>query len=113
LKTQASTNIHALHHNPSIFGSDHAVFDPTRWYDASHAKGKEKLLIPFSLGNRNCAGQNLANTNILKMVVTLLRFYEVEWLNRGEEMRVVAYGDSQLRTPILVKVGRRGEEFRG
>jgi cytochrome P450 len=112
LKTSASVNIHAFHHNPAIWGVDHAVFDPTRFYDV-RAKHSEKLLMPFGVGRRSCVGQNLARTNILKMATTLVRAYEFEFLNADEPMLVVSHGDSDLVTPIMVKVRRRGEKFAG
>lgn len=105
-------NIHAFHHNPSVWGSNHDVFDPDRWYDR-HTAELSHLVIPYSVGKRSCVGQNLANANILKMTTTLLRCYEFEFVNKEEPMVVVSHGDSDLRTPVLVKVKRRGEVFAG
>jgi hypothetical protein len=47
----------------------------------------------------------------MKMATTLLKAYEFDFLNAHEPMVVVSHGDSELRTPILVKVKRRGKEF--
>jgi cytochrome P450 len=68
-------------------------------------------VIPFSVGRRACVGQNLAKTNVLKMATTLLRAYEFEFLGTEEPMKVVCHGDSDLRTPIMVRCKRRGEAF--
>ncbi|CAK1361556.1 uncharacterized protein RHO25_004867 [Cercospora beticola] len=111
--TQVSMNIHAFHHNKAVWGEDHGDFDPARWYDEKRAKGLESLVIPFSVGKRACVGQNLANANILKMFTTLLRCYEFEFVNSDEPMVVVSHGDSDLRTPVLVKVKMRGSEYTG
>ncbi|PPJ49738.1 hypothetical protein CBER1_02909 [Cercospora berteroae] len=111
--TQVSMNIHAFNHNKAIWGSDHGDFDPARWYDERRAKGLESLVIPFSVGKRACVGQNLTNANILKMFTTLLRCYEFEFMNSNEPMVVFSHGDSDLKTPVLVKVKMRGSEYTG
>ncbi|KAK4506182.1 hypothetical protein PRZ48_004147 [Zasmidium cellare] len=110
--TQTSMNIHAFHHNPSVWGSDHDVFNPDRWYE-KRTEELSHLVIPYSVGKRSCVGQNLANANILKMTTTLLRCYEFEFVNKDEPMVVVSHGDSDLRTPVLVKVKRRGPVYVG
>ena len=112
LQAQVSANIHALHHNESVWGSDHRVYDPDRFYD-KRAKDLKDVVVPFSVGKRACVGQNLANANILKMVTTLLRAYAFDFINVNEPMKVVCHGDSDLRTPLLVKCTMRGEAFAG
>ena len=71
------------------------------------------MVVPFGVGKRACAGQNLARTNVLKMATTLLKAYDFEFLNADEPMVVVSHGDSELRTPVMVRVKRRGAEFAG
>ena len=104
-------NIHALHHNPSIWGANHGTYDPSRWYDGRANKLKE-FVIPFMVGKRSCIGQNLASANILKMVTTLLKAYEFEFVNAEEPMRVTTHGVTSLRTPILVKCKMRSEPLK-
>ena len=111
--TQVSANTCALHHNPATWGQDHERFDPDRWYDEKRAKGLERFVIPFSVGKRSCVGQNLATANILKMVTTLLRCYEFEFVNKEEEMVVASHGDGYLRTPVMVKVKMRDGPYAG
>ncbi|TKA64938.1 hypothetical protein B0A55_10958, partial [Friedmanniomyces simplex] len=104
--TQCSVNIHALHHNPTLWGNDHDVYNPDRWY------GKQPphvdFLNTFNAGKRSCVGQNLARTNVLKIATTLLGAYEFDFLNTEEPMVMVSHGDSDLRTPVMVKCKLRG-----
>ena len=104
------SNIHALHHNPAVWGEDHAAYDPSRFYDG-RAKHLKEFVVPFMVGKRACVGQNLANANILKMTTTLLRAYEFEFVNSNEPMDIVCHGDSDLRTELLVKCKLRGDAF--
>lgn len=113
MQTQVFVNIHALHHNPSLWGPDHHIYDPTRWYDEKRTAGLSQWVLPYSTGKRNCVGQTLANANVLKMTTTLLRCYEFDWVNVEENMVVVAHGDSDLRTPLFVRCRMRREAFRG
>ncbi|KAK3624134.1 hypothetical protein LTR56_021167 [Elasticomyces elasticus] len=109
--TQCSVNIHALHHNPALWGHDHNLFNPNRWYGEQAAN--TEWLNPFSVGRRSCVGRNLAQTNVLKMATTLLRAYDFEFLNTDEPIVMVSHGDSDLRTPVMVRCKRRGERFSG
>lgn len=58
-------------------------------------------------------GQNLANANILKMITTLLKCYEFEFVNKDEPIVIVSHGDSDLRTPVMVRVRMRGKPYEG
>ena len=99
-------NIHSFHHNPAIWGSDHDAFDPTRWYDR-RTEGLSSFVIPYSVGKRNCVGQNLANANILKMSTTLLKAYEFDFLNVEEPLVFGSHGDGVMETPLMVRCKRR------
>ncbi|KAK0352567.1 hypothetical protein LTR02_017322 [Friedmanniomyces endolithicus] len=110
--TQCSVNIHAFHHNPAIWGLDQNLFNPNR-YSQARDKDLSSLVMPFSVGQRNCVGQNLARTNVIRMATTLLRAYEFDFLRTEEPMFMACHGDSDLRTPVMVKVQRRGEVFTG
>ncbi|CAN9386777.1 unnamed protein product, partial [Alternaria alternata] len=63
---------HAFHHNPAVWGDDHAIFDPDRW-DQPETAARGRYLMHFGLGGRQCIGKTLAQTNIYKLTSTLLR----------------------------------------
>jgi cytochrome P450 len=100
-------NLHSIHHNPDIWGPDHAAYDPDRWYDGRADETVKELVIPFMVGKRTCTGQYLAKANILKMLTTLLKAYEFNLVNAEEPVVVTTHGATILRTPLLVKCKER------
>ena len=54
-------------------------FDPDRWApDAADADKLKELFTPFSLGKRNCVGQNLANLETKLVLATLYKSFSFE-----------------------------------
>ncbi|KAL4790966.1 cytochrome P450 [Aspergillus venezuelensis] len=99
---------YVLHHNPSIFGSNHEIYDPTRWLDPVYNKEKGRYLIPFSVGHRMCIGRNLAMTNILKSVTTLLSLFDFEPVDRRKSVAVRSPGIGEIEGGFIVRVRLRG-----
>lgn len=52
------------HRDPSVYVEPDA-FRPERWIGQSQSSDMEKAFTPYSLGPRNCIGQNLANAELL------------------------------------------------
>ena len=98
-----------LHHNPTIWGDDHDLFIPERFlpsskrYDASHAN----LLLHFGQGPRQCIGRNIALMSMWKILVTLLKRYEFEVVDREDRLELLNYGTAEKKGPLLVRVKRR------
>ncbi|CAE6466959.1 unnamed protein product [Rhizoctonia solani] len=63
-----------------IWGYDVDDFRPERWLEDG-AGVLNKYLVPFSVGTRSCIGRNLATMDLLLIVATLFRRYEVERLS--------------------------------
>ncbi|KAL4736043.1 cytochrome P450 [Aspergillus similis] len=95
---------YVLHHNPSIFGPDHNTFVPEKWLDESYNREKGRYLIPFSVGHRMCIGRNLAMTNILKSVCTLVTLFEFEPLEKKKDVRVISPGIGEMKGDFEVRV---------
>lgn len=114
---------HALHHNPSIWGSDHNTFNPSRW-DSPETNEKSRLLMHFGLGSRQCIGKTMAMTNIYKVMSTLLPEFEFELADEQERMdamkgmyvgklpELVSVGISDLEAPLMVRAKVRSRPLR-
>ena len=94
---------HAFHHNPRVWGSDHNVFDPSRWNDRETAN-RARYLMHFGLGGRQCLGKTLAQTNIYKLTSTLLSEFDFQIANPVERDQV-ARGEFRGRLPEMISVG--------
>ncbi|KAF9888040.1 hypothetical protein FE257_009304 [Aspergillus nanangensis] len=99
---------YVLHHNPDIWGTDHAVFNPERWLKMDEeSKAKARCLIPFSVGHRMCIGRNLGMTNILKTATTLLSWFELEPVEREKMVRLKSSGIGEMEGAFLCRVSLR------
>jgi cytochrome P450 len=55
------------------------AFDPDRWAEAAPQAAKlREMLMPFSVGKRNCIGQTLAMMELRVLAGNLLRYYDFE-----------------------------------
>lgn len=103
-QTSVCISNHVLHHNPDIWGADHEEYVPDRWLDENYNKEKGKFLIPFSIGHRMCIGRNLAMTNILKTVTTLLVRFEFEPVGKQRRVSVRSSGIGEMEGEFLCRV---------
>jgi benzoate 4-monooxygenase len=54
-----------------------------------------------------CIGKNMAMTNLLKTLVTVLKYYELEMADPNQEISTLSVGISEKEGPLLCRVGRR------
>ena len=66
-----------LHSNPE-FWPDPSTFEPLRFSPENLSKIDPYAYLPFSVGERNCIGQNLAMHEIKSVVGIILRVYGLE-----------------------------------
>ncbi|RDW84241.1 hypothetical protein BP6252_01831 [Coleophoma cylindrospora] len=111
---------HAFHHNSAVWGTDHNVFDPSRWDDPQTA-ALARYLMHFGLGGRQCIGKTVALGNIYKLASTLLREFDFELADpseRGEVQQgafkgkipdLISVGISDLEKPLMVKSRQRSK----
>ncbi|EPS26262.1 hypothetical protein PDE_01198 [Penicillium oxalicum 114-2] len=81
-----SVNTWVIHHNREIFGPDADVYNPDRWLTGD-TKMMDSFLIHWGAGYNKCPGHNLAQFELLKVLATVLRDYEVELLNPHTEWK--------------------------
>ncbi|KGO39078.1 Cytochrome P450, E-class, group I [Penicillium expansum] len=101
--TNVCISNYVLHHNPEIWGEDHAVFRPDRWLEKDEPN-RSRCLIPFSIGHRMCIGRNLAMTNILKTVTTLISQFEFHPISQDDHVRVRSSGIGEMEGSFQCKV---------
>lgn len=97
---------HVVHHNPAIWGTETFKFDPTRFLGTGKEEFKRKL-GPFSVGHRMCIGRNMAMTNILKVVTTVLKNYQLEMVNPKEKIVTANVGISEKAGPLICLAKKR------
>jgi cytochrome P450 len=63
-----------MHRDPSIFGEDAEVWNPSRWIDtdAERVKRMDQHILTFGAGKRTCLGKNSAMLEIHKLVPALV-----------------------------------------
>ena len=74
--TYVQMPIYQLHWN-SEFWPDPFIFDPYRFSSENISKMDPYAYLPFSVGERNCIGQNLAMHEIKSVVCMVVRKYEI------------------------------------
>jgi len=75
--THIIVSVWALHNDPAIWGPDVALFRPDRFLGEEAKRRHPWAFMPFSLGPRNCIGQNLAISEAKVILGTLLRHYRL------------------------------------
>ncbi|KAH9450497.1 hypothetical protein MJO29_009815 [Puccinia striiformis f. sp. tritici] len=91
--------------DPSIWGDDCGEFKPQRWFDDTGALrqfGQFKFHA-FNGGPRLCPGMNLAILEAVKVIVQVLRDFELEfaegWLENVPKSELIEGVASRYRTP--------------
>lgn len=69
------------HRNKPVFGDDVDNFRPERWLGPEDkVRVMQNTLFSFGHGKHACAGKNLARMELLKLVLSLMRRFEVSRL---------------------------------
>ncbi|KAF7715240.1 Uncharacterized protein PECH_008736 [Penicillium ucsense] len=79
-----SVNPWVIHRNAEIFGADAEIYNPDRWL-REDLKTMDAYLIHWGAGYNSCPGRNLAQFELLKVLATVLRDYEVELLESHKD----------------------------
>ena len=73
-----------VHRNKAVFGDDVDDFRPERWLGPEETvRAMKNSLFTFSHGRYACFGKNLAMMELLKLVPTLVRQFEVGFIHLG------------------------------
>ncbi|KAL5499106.1 hypothetical protein ACEPAH_1624 [Sanghuangporus vaninii] len=74
--TVLSTPMYTVHRDPDVWGVDADVFRPERWFELDPVK-LQKSFHPFSFGPRACVGRNLAMLELLIIISSIFRRYDI------------------------------------
>lgn len=80
-------SIWLIHHNSSVWGSDHMTYDPERFSAKCIAQIDPFAFVPFSAGPRNCIGQNFAMNELKIVTGRILQQFSVS-LDETHEVRM-------------------------
>ncbi|KAL5854171.1 hypothetical protein ACOSQ4_003973 [Xanthoceras sorbifolium] len=71
--------IHALHHDPQLWGEDTHLFKPERFAEgvAKATNNNIASFLAFSLGPRSCVGYNFATTEVKIALSMILQRYKI------------------------------------
>ncbi|KAL5854172.1 hypothetical protein ACOSQ4_003974 [Xanthoceras sorbifolium] len=71
--------IHALHHDPQLWGEDTHLFKPERFAEgvAKATNNNIASFLAFSLGPRSCVGYNFATTEVKVTLSMILQRYRI------------------------------------
>ena len=73
--TDVWSNIWSAHHDPEVWPNP-KMLQPERFLDENNCFKKREEWIPFSLGRRNCIGEQLAKTELLLFTSALFQQFE-------------------------------------
>ncbi|CAG8698442.1 1485_t:CDS:1, partial [Acaulospora colombiana] len=89
-KWSAGTDFHlnfkGAHIHPG-FWDNPQVFDPEKFYDTD-TNNDRTAWMPFGGGRRICPGKNLATTELLLLMFSVYKNYDVELANEHEPLKV-------------------------
>ncbi|KAF2443446.1 cytochrome P450 [Karstenula rhodostoma CBS 690.94] len=88
--TIVSVSPWVIHHSKELWGEDARSFNPDRWLSEDSA-AKEKYWIPFGAGYGSCPGQNVAKVELAKITATIVRDYNIEFVDEKQTWKWKAY----------------------
>ncbi|KAH9976216.1 cytochrome P450 monooxygenase [Lactifluus volemus] len=97
--TILSVPSYTIHRDKGVWGDDVTAYRPERWFERDN-DAIQRTFNPFSYGPRACVGRNLATLELLIIVSSIFRRYEIV-LERPDEP------EGFLRKPLRCLVGMR------
>ncbi|CAF99656.1 unnamed protein product, partial [Tetraodon nigroviridis] len=76
--TMVITNLYSVHFDEKYW-SDPGVFSPQRFLDANGNFVRREAFLPFSLGRRQCLGEQLARMEMFLFFTTLLQRFHLQF----------------------------------
>ena len=90
------------HRDPKVYTDPHS-FIPDRWIGQTQSSELEKAFTPFSLGSRNCIGQNLAKAELYIAASLIFRRFDLR-LNEAMKETDMDPVDRFVLSPVSGKL---------
>lgn len=100
-------NIWSVHYDPKLWSPDPSSFRPERHLSSDGSFMRSKYVIPFGIGGRKCAGQNVAEANIFIFLASLLSKYDVKLAPESENVDLDGVFGSILKTNDFKIIGKK------
>jgi len=84
--TEVAVNGWVLHRDKAVFGDDAEVFRPERWFERD-AKFMGSHMYQFGGGSHLCIGRNLALFEMNKVLIQILREYDISLAHPGRPLQ--------------------------
>ena len=82
--TEMAASPYIIHRNRTIFGDDADTFRPERWLESAERNARmEKYGMWWGYGTRQCAGKFLAQMQMQKLCLEVLRRFDVRAKDPG------------------------------
>jgi cytochrome P450 len=111
--TGVMLNQNAVHFDTNVFGSDAEQFIPERWLrdndGGKNAAYMERHMMHFGYGKRVCIGKHITNTEMYKLLPTVLKDFEFDPVldGQGKWEWEVWRGWFHQQKNVMVKARRR------
>ena len=90
--TRVAHDTWSLTHDHAVFGHDAEVFCPERWLEADpkqKAVMQKQAELVFGTGRWQCAGKNVALMELHKIVVEMIRHFELRMSSDGHRVIIL------------------------
>jgi len=101
--TVLSVPSYTIHRDREVWGDDVDVYRPERWFERDDDL-IQRTFNPFSYGPRACVGRNLAILELLIIISSIFRRYEIVLEHPDEPL---ATSEGFLRKPLRCLVGMK------
>ncbi|EKM77283.1 hypothetical protein AGABI1DRAFT_115220 [Agaricus bisporus var. burnettii JB137-S8] len=99
--TVLSVPSYTIHRDRGVWGEDFEAYRPERWFERDQTL-MQKTFNPFSYGPRACVGRNLASMELLIILASIMRRYDIVL---EDPDLILDTREGFLRKPLACRVG--------
>ncbi|KAI9465313.1 cytochrome P450 monooxygenase pc-bph [Lactarius psammicola] len=99
--TILSVPTYTIHRDVEVWGNDASVFRPERWFERD-SDAMQRTFYPYSIGPRACIGQNIASLELLLIISSLFRRFDIVLDYPDKPLEIT---EGFIRKPLKCPVG--------